>query len=139
MTLELGETKDLTLLAYPPHIGHVFDHVVCHVEDNPEPVMFKVACLGAAPAVAVLLPGEDPPSKEAAQKVVKQQPETPPPPAKGGAKGGKGGKGAKGAKAGKAEPTEDLSLPRVSTWAWLWMVDSVVPVFQSFPSLSNPI
>lgn len=116
-TLPLGETRDITVRAYPPRPGHVGDYVVCNVADNPEPVMFRVACLGAVPQVQVLLPGEEVKPQEAAPKAEEAvEVET----GKGGGKGAKGGKGGgKGAKGGKgAPPPVDENLPRVGSRAF---------------------
>lgn len=51
MSLKPGESQVLRLWAYPKHPGHVTDTLVCCVRENPEPILFKVACDGVRPEV----------------------------------------------------------------------------------------
>lgn len=72
--------------------------MVCRIVDNPEPVEFKVQCLGAKPKGAVLLPGEELVKKEE-DKVEVEVEEV----KDDGKKGGKGGKGKGDPKVGKGK------------------------------------
>lgn len=44
MVLKPGECQKLTIWAYPCKVGRIEDSIVCCIKENPEPVVFKVAC-----------------------------------------------------------------------------------------------
>ncbi|XP_071959113.1 hydrocephalus-inducing protein homolog isoform X2 [Antedon mediterranea] len=49
MSLKPGETEELSIWVYPKNQGYFEDSIVCCIRENPEPVMFKVACYGVRP------------------------------------------------------------------------------------------
>ena len=49
MHLPIAETQNLTLWAYPDEPMLYKDDLICLVKDNPNPPIFKIACLGARP------------------------------------------------------------------------------------------
>ncbi|XP_051727085.1 hydrocephalus-inducing protein homolog [Ctenopharyngodon idella] len=49
MTLEPNERKVLMVWAYPNTPKHIEDRVVCCIKGNPEPVVFRVSCVGVRP------------------------------------------------------------------------------------------
>ncbi|XP_077975805.1 hydrocephalus-inducing protein homolog isoform X2 [Styela clava] len=51
MFLKPGETKPLSMWAYPKTSGLFVDTLVCCVRENPEPICFNVACHGVRPEV----------------------------------------------------------------------------------------
>ncbi|XP_071173399.1 hydrocephalus-inducing protein homolog isoform X10 [Mytilus edulis] len=44
MLLKSGESQKLTIWAYPCKVGRIDDSIVCCIRENPEPVVFKIAC-----------------------------------------------------------------------------------------------
>ncbi|KAF5830389.1 hypothetical protein DUNSADRAFT_14652 [Dunaliella salina] len=53
MDLKVDETQELTVFAFPTEVGPVEDAIVCHIKDNPEPVVFPLSVVGAKPQVHV--------------------------------------------------------------------------------------
>ncbi|CAG5958443.1 unnamed protein product [Menidia menidia] len=49
LTLKPGQKKELTVWAYPTKQGQIKDCIVCHIRDNPEPVIIKLSCWGVRP------------------------------------------------------------------------------------------
>ncbi|XP_067276661.1 hydrocephalus-inducing protein homolog isoform X2 [Pseudorasbora parva] len=49
MTLEANERKVLMVWAYPNTPKHIEDKVVCCIKGNPEPVVFRLSCVGVRP------------------------------------------------------------------------------------------
>ncbi|KTG35348.1 hypothetical protein cypCar_00023228 [Cyprinus carpio] len=49
MTLEPNERKLLMVWAYPNTPKHVEDSLVCCIKGNPEPVVFRLSCIGVRP------------------------------------------------------------------------------------------
>ncbi|KAJ1445550.1 hypothetical protein M885DRAFT_473458 [Pelagophyceae sp. CCMP2097] len=59
MYLAPGETRDLTVWAFPPTTGAFSDRLLACVAQNPEPYAFAVQCAGVEPALALAGPWED--------------------------------------------------------------------------------
>jgi hypothetical protein len=53
MQLEVDETKELTVFAYPEQARLYKDEIVCLLKDNPNPTIFSIQALGAEPGVEV--------------------------------------------------------------------------------------
>ena len=53
MSLQPGESKDLTIWAYPKSSHSFKDAVVCCVKHNPDPVVFNISCQGVEPELKV--------------------------------------------------------------------------------------
>lgn len=53
MTLEIDETKILTVFAFPDHAKLYKDEIVCLLKDNPNPTIFSIQVLGAEPVIEV--------------------------------------------------------------------------------------
>ncbi|XP_075327326.1 hydrocephalus-inducing protein homolog [Odontesthes bonariensis] len=49
MTLKPDQKEELTVWAYPTKQGQMKDCVVCHIKDNPEPVIINLSCWGVRP------------------------------------------------------------------------------------------
>ncbi|KAK7891948.1 hypothetical protein WMY93_023911 [Mugilogobius chulae] len=49
MTLKPDEKQELMIWAYPTKVEQIKDSIVCHIKDNPEPVVIKVSCWGVRP------------------------------------------------------------------------------------------
>ncbi|XP_033116735.1 hydrocephalus-inducing protein homolog isoform X2 [Anneissia japonica] len=49
MSLKPGDAQELSIWVYPKNQGYFEDSIVCCIRENPEPVMFKVACYGVRP------------------------------------------------------------------------------------------
>ncbi|XP_073785286.1 hydrocephalus-inducing protein homolog isoform X1 [Danio rerio] len=49
MTLKTNERKVLNVWAYPNNPKHIEDSVVCCIKGNPEPVLFRLSCIGVRP------------------------------------------------------------------------------------------
>eukprot|EP00940_MAST-03C_sp_MAST-3C-sp2_P002754 g2754.t1 len=48
-----GETKNVTVWALPQRDGDFVGNLVCCVENNPDPVSFRLHCLGSSPKLAI--------------------------------------------------------------------------------------
>ena len=53
MDLEINETKELTIWAFPEEAKSFNEDIVCIVKDNPNPAVFSLACIGAKPIAEV--------------------------------------------------------------------------------------
>ena len=53
MTLDIDETKILTVFAFPDHAKLYKDEIVCLLKDNPNPTIFNIQVLGAEPVIEV--------------------------------------------------------------------------------------
>lgn len=53
LELEVGETKELSVSCFPVKEGTYSDTIVANITDNPEPVEFQLAAIGALPKVTV--------------------------------------------------------------------------------------
>jgi hydrocephalus-inducing protein len=53
MELEVDESKELTVYAFPEQARLYKDEIVCLLKDNPNPTIFPLQALGAEPAVEV--------------------------------------------------------------------------------------
>ncbi|XP_041651130.1 hydrocephalus-inducing protein homolog [Cheilinus undulatus] len=49
MTLKPEQKQELTVWAYPTKVGQINDSLVCHIKDNPEPVIINLSCWGVRP------------------------------------------------------------------------------------------
>ncbi|KAM4733696.1 hydrocephalus-inducing protein homolog isoform 3-T4 [Anableps anableps] len=49
MTLTPGQKEDLTVWAFPTKQGQIKDSLICHIKDNPEPVVIHLSCWGVRP------------------------------------------------------------------------------------------
>ncbi|XP_061578790.1 hydrocephalus-inducing protein homolog [Cololabis saira] len=49
MVLTPGQKQELTVWAYPTKAGQMKDSIVCHIKDNPEPVIIRLSCWGVQP------------------------------------------------------------------------------------------
>ncbi|VEL33994.1 unnamed protein product [Protopolystoma xenopodis] len=53
LTLPSGESHQVTIYAFPRAIGRVEDSLVCCIRENPEPVVFRLACNGVLPELEI--------------------------------------------------------------------------------------
>ena len=53
MVLDIDETKDLTVFCFPDKAEAFKDEIIALIQDNPNPVIFPMQCLGAKPIVEV--------------------------------------------------------------------------------------
>lgn len=53
LELKVDETQELTVFAVPTSDGYVNDTLVCTIENNPDPAVFRVAAVGVTPSVKV--------------------------------------------------------------------------------------
>jgi hypothetical protein len=53
MELKYNQSLDLNLWAYPRSPTFFEDTLVCLVKDNPEPILFKVSCIGVKPELEI--------------------------------------------------------------------------------------
>ncbi len=50
-SIDIGETQDIVVWAFPSAVGDIQDTLICNIMDNPEPVKFEVRCCGQMPEV----------------------------------------------------------------------------------------
>jgi hydrocephalus-inducing protein len=53
MVLQPGENQTLTVWAYPKTPVEFRDQIVCSIQHNPDPVIFKICCIGVEPELKV--------------------------------------------------------------------------------------
>ena len=49
MELGIDETAHLNVFAFPTQAQQYTDEIICLIKDNPNPVIFKISCLGQIP------------------------------------------------------------------------------------------
>ena len=55
-----GETQEVTVRAFPSSPGEFTEQIICCIRDNPDPVLFGINCIGAAPALEMAGPWQKP-------------------------------------------------------------------------------
>ncbi|CAM9692899.1 unnamed protein product, partial [Laminaria digitata] len=53
LELEIGETKEVRVWAFPHEVKAYQDTLVACLTDNPRPILFPVSCFGAVPRMVL--------------------------------------------------------------------------------------